>query len=206
MGNESFVRWWAAGGPTAWFVLACWVIFLLYWLVSAFSVKRVAQRPGWRAYAWRLPILLALAAILLLARTGIARPLSHSLDARLWSPHLATGLVADALALAGLAVALWARRTLGGNWSAEVVIREGHELIERGPYARVRHPIYSGMILMVLGAAMLSGALAGFVLALALALGFWLKARQEERLLTRQFPEAYPAYMRRTKALIPGVL
>ncbi len=206
MGRGWFLQWWVSGGPTAWFVLACWVAFLLYWLVSAFFVKRVAQPPGWRRFAWRLPIMLAVAVIIVLARTGVARPLSRDLGRPLWRPDLATGLIADLFTLAGLLVALWARRTLAGNWSSEPLIREGHELVERGPYARVRHPIYSGMILMVVGAALLAGRLGTFLVVLLVVLGLWLKARQEERMLTQHFPNTYPAYKRRTKALIPGVL
>jgi protein-S-isoprenylcysteine O-methyltransferase Ste14 len=94
---------------------------------------------------------------------------------------------------------------LGTNWSGTITFKEDHELIQRGPYAYVRHPIYSGLLLMGLGTAVESGRLASFGLLAAVAAGFAVKAHLEERLMTRHFPEAYPPYRRRVRALIPGV-
>ena len=102
-------------------------------------------------------------------------------------------------------VALWARKTLAGNWSADPMIKENHELIERGPYAYVRHPIYSGMLLMMLGAAIFSGRAGAFAILAIIFFSLWYKARQEERLLTEHFPEEYPKYKARVKALIPFI-
>jgi len=116
------------------------------------------------------------------------------------------GVVADLIAVAGLIVMLWARKTLGANWSSEVVLKQNHELIERGPYAYVRHPIYTGVILMALGTMILFARLSGFVAWVIFVFGFWLKAREEERLLAKHFPEAYPTYKARVKAVIPFVL
>jgi protein-S-isoprenylcysteine O-methyltransferase Ste14 len=141
-------------------------------------------------------------AFLILRRGGLVSP---SWNVILWRRTLWTGLLADAIVLAGLAVSLWARTTLGGNWSASVTFKENHELIERGLYRYVRHPIYSGLLLMVLGAAILFGRLFGFIALVIVFLGFWFKSRQEERLLTRHFPEAYPSYKSRVRALIPFV-
>jgi protein-S-isoprenylcysteine O-methyltransferase Ste14 len=95
---------------------------------------------------------------------------------------------------------------LGGNWSGRVTFKENHELIQRGPYRFVRHPIYSGLLLMVLGTAVVlnrAGPFLGFVIYFA-ALG--VKLRQEEALMTRHFPETYPPYKARTKALIPFII
>jgi protein-S-isoprenylcysteine O-methyltransferase Ste14 len=106
----------------------------------------------------------------------------------------------------GLAVTMWARRTLADNWSAFVTFKEGHELIQRGPYAYTRHPIYSGILLMMLGTAVVmnqNGALLGFLVFFG---GLWWKLQQEEALMTKHFPATYAAYQRRVKALIPGVL
>ncbi|MGA3145773.1 MAG: isoprenylcysteine carboxylmethyltransferase family protein, partial [Verrucomicrobiota bacterium] len=95
------------------------------------------------------------------------------------------------------------RSGLGGNWSGSVTFKENHELIVRGPYRFVRHPIYTGILLMILGTAIISGRAVAF---LALIIGFliyWQRLRQEEALLTKHFPETYPGYKSRTKALIP---
>jgi protein-S-isoprenylcysteine O-methyltransferase Ste14 len=121
-------------------------------------------------------------------------------------PHtLVTGIVADVLALVGLSLAIWARVTLGGNWSARVTLKENHELIQRGPYRLVRHPIYSGLLLMILGTAVLAGRVGGFIALAFCFCGFWVKLRQEERLLAQHL-SGYSEYMRRTKALVPFIL
>ena len=110
------------------------------------------------------------------------------------------------LLIGGLAFTLWARVALGANWSGTVTIQQGHELISTGPYALVRHPIYTGILMMMLGTALTLanvGALVAFALAIVL---LWTKLRLEERLMRETFGEEYCAYQRRVKALIPGVL
>jgi protein-S-isoprenylcysteine O-methyltransferase Ste14 len=123
----------------------------------------------------------------------------------LWPHVLAVRIAGDAVALCGLVVTLWARTVLGGNWSGVPVIKEGHELIDRGPYAHVRHPIYSGVLLMFLGLAILLGTVNAFAVLVVIFVGLRLKARKEEKLLTAHFPDAYLKYKARTKALIPSV-
>jgi protein-S-isoprenylcysteine O-methyltransferase Ste14 len=116
------------------------------------------------------------------------------------------GVLADVVVFLGLLVALWARAVLGRNWSGRVTFKQDHELIQRGPYRWVRHPIYSGLLLMVSGTA-LGINRANVFLGLVICAGaIWVKIRQEEALMTRHFPEAYPQYKARTKALIPFVL
>ena len=114
--------------------------------------------------------------------------------------------VGSALTAAGLLFAMWARRRLGGNWSGTVTIKEGHELITGGPYAIVRHPIYTGLLLALVGSAIASGDWRG-VLAFALAfLALWRKLRLEERWLRDQFGEPFQVYCRQVAALVPFVL
>ena len=103
----------------------------------------------------------------------------------------------------GLAGAVWSRKTLAGNWSSDVTFKAGHELIERGPYRWARHPIYTSLLLMLLGTAMVGGRVASFVGVGICFLALWIKLKQEERLLTRHFPAAYAAYQARVKALVP---
>ncbi len=125
----------------------------------------------------------------------------------LWPFTPAAGIVGDALALAGLVLSVWARITLGTNWSANVVVKEDHAIIDRGPYRSVRHPIYSGVLLMILGTAVLWGTLAGFLLLVVALAGFAVKARSEERLLTEYLGDSYSDYKRRVRwAVIPRVL
>ena len=125
---------------------------------------------------------------------------------RLWIPTPSSEWLGAAVVLLGLFVTVWARLTLGSNWSGAVVFKQDHELIERGPYRFVRHPIYTGILLMALGSAILQGRISSFVFCALLLIGFWFKLRAEEELLTRHFPEEYPRYRQRVRGLIPFVL
>jgi protein-S-isoprenylcysteine O-methyltransferase Ste14 len=181
------------------FAIGCWGVGIVFWILSAFSVKRTrGQQPlPHRLFYF---VLTAAAAILL---NGIAR-ITNWNHAVL--PHtVVTGILGDFLLFVGLFIAIWARITLGGNWSARVTLKENHELIQRGPYRVVRHPIYSGLLLMILGTAILIGQVGGFVVLALCSCGLWVKLRREEALLTKQFPE-YSEYMRGTTALVPFVL
>jgi protein-S-isoprenylcysteine O-methyltransferase Ste14 len=111
-----------------------------------------------------------------------------------------------ALTLAGAGFAIWARAYLGRNWSAIVTIKEDHRMVRSGPYALVRHPIYSGFLLALLGSALALGEVRGLV-AVALAfLAWWFKSRLEEQFMEQRFGAEYAVYKRRVKALIPFVL
>jgi protein-S-isoprenylcysteine O-methyltransferase Ste14 len=180
------------------FVLLCWAAWSVFWIVSAFFVKRTVER---RFGIWRGFIVLAVFGLLALLRRSGAIPAS----ALGYSRAPAVGILADVLTFAGLTVTLWSRAALGSNWSGTVAFKENHELVERGPYRFVRHPIYSGILLMVLGTALISGTVSGFALFVLCCLGLWLKARQEERLLARHFP-AYSSYKARVRAVIPFLL
>ena len=110
-----------------------------------------------------------------------------------------------ALTFAGIAFAIWARVWIAGNWSSDVTLKRDHELIVDGPYAWVRHPIYTGILVALAGTALAVGEWRG-VLAVALAAGaFWRKLRLEEAVMRRQFGETYARYAARVPALIPFV-
>jgi protein-S-isoprenylcysteine O-methyltransferase Ste14 len=118
----------------------------------------------------------------------------------------ATAGAALALAYGGIGIAIWARFCLGRNWSAIVELKQGHTLAQTGPYRLVRHPIYAGFLMAMLGSAIGCGEL-GALLGVVLGFAGWLaKARLEESFLLTQFPEAYGAYRRRVRTLIPFVL
>jgi protein-S-isoprenylcysteine O-methyltransferase Ste14 len=178
----------------------CWITFYVVWMIAALFTKRTAERTAWRSIWW---IWLLVAAFMFWVRRSIL----SSTGIVLWQVTPLLGIVADAVTVVGLFITLWARRMLGTNWSASVVFKERHELIEGGPYRCVRHPIYSGVLLMVLGTMLAWGRLVGVVALVVIAVGLSVKASLEERLLRRHFPEAYARYRRRVRAaVIPFVI
>ncbi len=179
------------------FIAACWGFWIIYWVILAFTAKRTVERESY--FQYRI-VAAAVFGVLFVA----ARLLHVSGQSRLWHTTFALGLVTDCIVLAGLAVEIWARNTLGRNWSAEVTFKEGHELIESGPYALVRHPIYTGLLVMALGTAINYGRAIGFGLVVVLCGALWWKVRQEERIMSRHFP-AYAEYKTRVRAIIPFV-
>jgi protein-S-isoprenylcysteine O-methyltransferase Ste14 len=181
-------------------ILTCWIIFLLYWWVSARKVKAIAERiPLSAALAYRTPLLLG---IILISVRWLPRPLLIQLTPlTLWTVYFGYGLC-----VAGLFFTAWARRILGGNWSSEVTFKQGHELIQAGPYRFVRHPIYTGILAMLLGTVLCIGTLSAWLGFFSIGPAFWIKLNQEERLLLRHFPDSYPAYKARVKALVPFII
>jgi protein-S-isoprenylcysteine O-methyltransferase Ste14 len=115
------------------------------------------------------------------------------------------GMGGLSLVLLGIAFSIWARLQLGGNWSSAVTVKEGHTLILRGPYALVRHPIYAGLLLAMLGVALIVGEVRGLLGVGVLFLSLWLKSRMEERFMLEQFGANYSSYQQHVKALIPYV-
>ncbi len=170
-----------------------WAAFWLYWLVAAFSMKRV--RVAW-SREWRIrAVILVLA--LLLVRLGAFR--GHSLNSDPWRAGL--GLILFAV---GLGFAIWARVHIGRNWGPPMSQKSEPALVTSGPYRLVRHPIYSGVLLAGVGTAV---ALSwSWLIPAALAGGYFVySATVEERDLTVQFPDTYPAYRRSTKMLVPFI-
>jgi protein-S-isoprenylcysteine O-methyltransferase Ste14 len=182
-----------------------WLAFALCWLWYARRAKAVQRResPGLRFAKYWLP---------LIAAGALLGPGDWygSGDAGLkwqWLPESdAVRLLGCVLALAGVAFAVRARQVLGENWSVAVQLKQDHELVERGPYRWVRHPIYSGLLLAFLGTAVLVGELRGLLALAIVAVSFWFKLRLEERWLGEQFGPAYADYRKRVKALVPGIL
>ena len=174
-----------------------WLVFAVYWLVNAFGNKKSVYRQG------RLSRLLYLAAMLAFIYVIIHL---RRLDMRLLPYNIITQVVGMVLCAAGIAIAIWARRVLGGNWSGIVTLKQDHVLIRHGPYRLVRHPIYSGIILAAAGSFVATlPTIQGLICMVYLIVGFRLKSLFEEQLLARQFPQDYPRYKREVRALIPFV-
>jgi len=171
-----------------------WGAFWLYWLGAALSMKR--GRISWSREI-RIRIVIVAAAVTA-ARLGAFR--GHGIDSD--ATRAGIGL---ALFGATLLFAIWARLHIGRNWGAPMTEKNEPELVTSGPYRFVRHPIYSGILAAGVGTAV---ALSWWwLVAVGLAAVYFLYAAVvEERFLTRQFPEAYPAYARSTKMLVPFVL
>jgi protein-S-isoprenylcysteine O-methyltransferase Ste14 len=186
--------------PTYLVIALSWLAFLLYWSISGFKAG-----PRGKARNWAVSVLMIMAvcALFLLVReSGV----SVGIDSERWHGSPALDIGADVLAVLGVSIMIWARRTLGSNWSGNVKFMPGQDLVQRGPYKRVRHPIYSGFFLMALGTAVAYGRLLGILILAVCSAGLWLKASREEILLARHFPGAYERYKARTKAFIPYVL
>jgi len=174
------------------------MVWLLYWIASALGVRR-NQRGETASQRLKTSLVLASGVFLIFAR-GTSLGL---LDHRFVPANHGVHLVAVTMVITGLAFSVWARVHLGKFWSARVTLKEGHELIQSGPYASVRHPIYSGIGLAILGTALFSGQWRALLGALIFIVGHWLKSRREEALLTSQFGPAYEQYCQRTGWLLP---
>jgi protein-S-isoprenylcysteine O-methyltransferase Ste14 len=182
-------------------IAGCWIVFVAFWAVTALRTKRTTERQDMSS---RLEHSIPIFAGAWLVLKGTSDP--GLLGDRVLPQSVPFLAVALAITVAGLVLALWARITLGGNWSGIVTLKEDHELIRHGPYGHVRHPIYSAILVMVLGSALSIGTLGALIGLPLILLGVWLKLRQEEALMTRHFPAEYPAYRSQVSALIPGVL
>jgi protein-S-isoprenylcysteine O-methyltransferase Ste14 len=184
---------------SSYIVFGCWIFFIAYWIINARRVKATAQKQSLiSGFAHRLPLVIC---YVLLADGYLPPPMNMSMTSQAeWA--LAMGCCVSVL---GLFMAIWARSTLAGNWSSTVTFKQAHELIRRGPYRFVRHPIYTGILTLCLGTAIEIGKLRGWLALPLMLIAFWIKLKQEEALLLRHFPNEYPVYRKQVKALIPFV-
>jgi protein-S-isoprenylcysteine O-methyltransferase Ste14 len=180
---------------------AMWLCWIVYWWAASRDVKSTVRRESLSSRLLHI-VPLAIAVLLLCAQSvPVAFLGERFLPLARWPFWLGLSLTAG-----GLLFTVWARLHLGKNWSGTVTIKKGHELITSGPYALVRHPIYAGLLLALLGSALTLGDWRG-VLAFALAAGaLWRKLWLEERWMRQEFGDAYQAYSQRVAALVPFVL
>jgi protein-S-isoprenylcysteine O-methyltransferase Ste14 len=180
--------------------LLMWGGWLAVWIAMARGVKEAAQS---ETAVSRLSHVgpLFIAAYLLAVRVPLPLLNTRFVPLAIWPAALGA-----ALTFAGLAFSLWARFTIAANWSSDVQLKRDHELIVEGPYRWVRHPIYTGVLLMFVGTALAVGEWRGMLAAVIAAASFWRKLRLEESFMRRQFGEAYARYAARVPALIPFVV
>lgn len=177
-----------------------WVAFAIIWLIASLSSKKtVKRRPWWIQIPLRLAIVLILVALLQRRWGG---DLLRSGAALLSSPTI--GLIGLVVCALGIGYALWARIVIGTNWGMPMTLKQDHQLVTTGPYAHVRHPIYAGVLLAMLGSAF-TISLWWFVFFVVNGAQFAYAAKREEQLMLQTFPDSYPGYMRRTRMLIPFV-
>jgi protein-S-isoprenylcysteine O-methyltransferase Ste14 len=179
----------------------CWGIFFVVWVLAAIFTKRtVYHESGARRLRYMVPIVIGW---YLLFR---GQKLPYPLNAHIIPETDSSLIIAAILCICGVGFCVWARAVLGRNWSGTVTLKEGHELIVRGPYRLVRHPIYTGLLAMLIATALEQGYIAGMIGVLVVFVSLWIKLSDEEEVMTRQFPQEYAAYRERVKRIIPFVL
>lgn len=180
-------------------ITGSWIVFLLFWLISGFGAKRIARTEGRAGVVGR--ILLGVIGCVLLTfgqnpRMGVLA--ARFLPLRLWIAWLGA-----AMTCTGILFAIWARVHIGRYWSSSVALKDGHRLIRTGPYARIRHPIYTGVIFAIAGTAVAVGTYAALLAVAVFTVGFWIKARKEEALLVGEFGPAFDDHRRATGFFLP---
>ncbi len=179
-----------------------WTAFGVYWLVAARSRKAarakesLSESPEYRFF--RLLLLVVIFTLLFAKWTAVG-----FLGRHLFAQKPSISYMGFALALAGMGMAGWARIHLGQYWSDKVVLKVDHQLISSGPYARMRHPIYSGVLLGVAGTALVVGEWRGVLAFLLLLTNYAVKAKCEEKILANAFAENFAEHKRRAGFLLP---
>jgi len=173
-------------------VSCAWLVFWIYWLASATTSKESVSG-GWR------PRLAGVSAIGVILIAGVLR------DPSLAVHNAILAAIGAVLFVCGIALAVWARLHLGRNWGMPMTQRAEPELVTSGPYRFVRHQIYSGLLIAMLGTALVNN-LIGLIVVAVLIAYFYYCGTVEERNLASTFPKAYPEYRSKTKMLIPFLL
>ncbi|MDB5815804.1 MAG: hypothetical protein JWN23_2921 [Rhodocyclales bacterium] len=180
---------------------AIWISWALYWWVQSRQVRANVWRESLSSRLLHIIPLLVAALLLWLPSISVAGLNERFVPLAWWLYW-----VGFALTLCGIFFSVLARKHLGRNWSATVTIKHDHELVQSGPYAYVRHPIYTGLLLAFVGSAIALGEWRGVVAVVLVTVALWRKLRVEERGMQQQFGEEYLEYSRKVAALIPFIL
>jgi protein-S-isoprenylcysteine O-methyltransferase Ste14 len=191
-----------------WIVAGSWLLWVLSWVVLAVAAKQDVWKQSIddrERYSLTFVASLVIMALSLHAPLGPEDGMRPAF-ARLVPLTPGIAWASAILALLALILALWARLTLGRNWSGMVALKDEHELVTAGPYRLIRHPIYAALILLVLASAIANRTPLAVIALALMILSCWTKLRAEEEMMSEAFPETYPAYMAQTKRLVPGLV
>lgn len=179
-------------------IAVIWLAWIVSWIVAALWASRAEKRAvTWQTALYRLTLLAG--AVLL--TPWAARRLAAG---QLWHVGIDGAYALALLTLAGLSFTWWARIHLGRLWSGSITRKQGHRIVDSGPYGLVRHPIYTGLIFALVATAVAEARATGLAGAALITFGLWLKARIEERFLTAELgADAYGDYRRRVPMLVP---
>jgi protein-S-isoprenylcysteine O-methyltransferase Ste14 len=183
-----------------------WLLWALSWMAAAVWSRPTVERPaGVGRWAYLVPTLLG---TWLLFAPEVAprwRRAGGPFWRHDWSLPPDVGWLLWAATVLSFAFAWWARLYLGSLWSGSITFKEGHRVVDTGPYRLVRHPIYTGIIAASFIMAVELATPAAFFGAAVMTFGWWMKARVEEGFLGRELGLAYDDYRRRTPMLVPFV-
>ncbi len=177
------------------FAVGCWVVLNLYWAWLARNTTPVLSRWSWLLW------LVSIGEFLLYSLPLSSIPI---LGTRLVPRWPALEVFGAAMCAVGVGVAIWSRRTLAGNWSPVVALRDHHALVQTGPYAIIRHPIYFGFMLSAVGMILALGEMRALVLLFDSGV-FFRRLKPEEKILRATYPNEYPEYERRVRRLLPYI-
>lgn len=177
--------------------LALWVIFSVYWSIAAKDSAATRTSESWWSRQFHLIVVNVALAVLVLPVPGLTM--------RFLPQSRAIVVAGLAIQAAFLLLAVWARRHLGSNWSGEVRIAAGHQLVRTGPYRWVRHPIYTALLGMYCGTALVSGQIHALVALGMVIVAYCRKISMEEKALRNTFGAEHEIYRQETWAWIPGV-
>ena len=175
-----------------------WIAWLASWVAASFWSGRTQRRVG-TLETWTYRAAMIAGGILL-----VPWPTRVLAEKPFWEVGYRGAYVLAGMMLAGLLFTWWARIYLGRLWSSAITRKEGHRIVDTGPYALVRHPIYTGLILALLATAAAEARVTALIGTALIIFGLWLKARSEERfLMTELGADAYASYCRRVPMLVP---
>ena len=180
-----------------------WLIVGLYWLISGLITKKAESQENFlkRFIQYWLPLIIAF----FLLGPGDWFGTSWLREKFIEHTNLA-GIIGLVLCIAGAVVACWSRYLIGRNWSLSIQKKDEHQLIQNGIYKIIRHPIYTGLLLLFIGNGIIVGDYRAIIAVIIVFTSFWFKLKKEEKLLIETFGNKYLSYMMNTKALIPFVL
>ena len=180
------------------FFTVLWLAFVVYWRIKAIGTKATRRLEPMGSRVLRVFMFAIAIALFSITRIPLRWLYLQPWPAGFWPFWLGAAVM-----VAGILFAVWARQHLASNWSSSVTIKQGHELITTGPYAVVRHPIYTGILTGLLGTAIALSQVRGFIAFGLIFVSFWIKLRIEEQWMSSEFGETYIAYTHQTAALVP---